>query len=473
MHLSTSSFLGRKTSQKRLRLGLAVVPWLLSLWLAGCASVPNINATVDAPGARPHFAGARGPLTSKQSKAILAKLKKEGGDTDVMQRHMALEGAVDDTPISVGNKVTVLPSGDAAFAAIFKSMEGAKESINLEYYTFENVEHDGRKAGDVLLEKVRSGVQVNVIYDSIGSSGTPEQYINDLRTAGVNVVDFNPANPLEAHGAYAPNNRDHRKIMVVDGNVAVIGGINLSQVYSSIPFHSRKHSEAVEWKDTDVKIEGPAVAQLQHLFLETWKAQGGPTLDESKFFPQPETKGSEIVHVLGSSPTQPVPNYYASVLSAIRNSENSIWISAAYFVPTKQEMHDLVDAAGRGVDVKLLLPGMTDSDFALHAGHSRYHKLLKSGVEIYEAQDAILHSKTGVIDGVWSVIGSSNFDHRSVIYNAEVDVVVLGKETAGEMEKIFREDIAQARKIDLATWSQRPFTQRFKEFFARIWQNLL
>ena len=464
---------GRRGFKPAAALGLFLA-WLLPIAVAGCASVPNINRTVDAKGhGHPQFVGARGPLTAKQSRAILAKLKAEGGDTDVMQRHVALEGALDDTPISVGNKVTVLPSGDAAFAAIFAAMSNAKQNINLEYYTFENVDHDGRKSGDVLIEKVRAGVQVNVIYDSVGSSGTPEAYLTDLKNAGVNVVDFNPANPLEAHGAYAPNNRDHRKIMVVDGTIAIIGGVNLSEVYSSTPFHSDEHTSPTQWKDTDVQIEGPAVADLQRLFLATWKAQDGPSLDEARFFPQPQTKGNEIVHVLGSSPTQPVPNYYASMLSAIRNAENSICISAAYFVPTHQELHDLIAAAQQGVHVALLLPGMTDSSLSLNAGRSRYHSLLKNGIEIYEAHDAILHSKTGVIDGVWSVIGSSNFDHRSVIYNNEVDVVVLGKETAGEMENIFQTDIAEAQKIDLASWSNRPLQQRLKEFFARIWQNLL
>jgi cardiolipin synthase len=448
--------------------------WLLPLWLAGCASVPDVSPTVDAPRhGRPRFVGPRGPLSAQESKAILAKLKREGGDTDVMQRHLTLESALDDAPVSVGNRVTVLPSGDAAFAAIFDAMEGAKHSINLEYYTFENVPHNGRTAEDVLLGQVHAGRRVNLIYDSIGSSGTPDAYLDDLKNAGVKMVDFNPANPLEAHHGYSPNNRDHRKILVVDGNVGIIGGINLSKVYSSTPFHSDKHTQPTAWKDTDVKIEGPAVANLQQLFLSTWKAQQGPPLDESTFFPPPKTMGDEIVHVLGSSPTQPVPNYYASMLSAIRNSENSVWIAAAYFVPTGAEIHDLIAAARRGVDVKLLLPGMTDSSLALNAGRAHYHQLLKNGIEIYEAHDAILHSKTAVVDGVWSIIGSSNFDHRSVIYNAEVDVVVLGRETAGEMQNIFRSDIEAAVKIDPVAWSKRPLGQRLKEFFAGLWQNLL
>jgi cardiolipin synthase len=446
------------------------------LLLAGCASVPNIDSVVDNAAGRPKIVGARGPLSAAASRAILDKLKAEAGETDVMQRHLALEGALADAPISVGNDVRVLASGEAAFDAFFAAMTGAQSSINIEYFTVEDIEQKGQHLGDLLSEKVKAGVAVNVIYDSVGSAGTPGEFFTRLKDAGVHVVDFNPASPFKAKGKYKPNDRDHRKILVVDGKVAVIGGVNMSKVYASLPTldGDKKNSPPVTWKDTDIKIEGPAVAELQKLYVATWKSQKGEAPDESRMFPQPETKGNEIVHIMGSSPDSArVPPYYASLLSAVRNAEIRIWATIAYFVPTHTEMEDLIDAARRGVDVRLLMPGKSDSPLTAKAGHSRYGELLANGVKIYETKDSMMHSKTVVVDGVWSVVGSSNLDHRSVIYNNEVDAVILGRETAGQLEASFQEEIAKATPIDLATWKRRPVPQRFKEFFAKLWQNML
>jgi cardiolipin synthase len=444
------------------------------LALAGCAHVPDINAEIDTANARPALVGPRGPLSPAQSKAVLDKLEREAGDTDVLQRHLAIEGALTDTPISVGNDVKMLPNGAAAFDAIFTAIESAAKHINIEFFTIEDVPHEGTTLSAVLKRKLQQGVQVNIIFDSFGSARTPDDFFLGLREAGANIVDFNPVNPLLAKGTYKPNDRDHRKIVIVDGRIAIIGGVNLSSVYLSLPVRrSQNKRPPTEWKDTDVRLEGPVVHELQKLFLATWKTQRGPALDESTFFPEVPARGSEIVHIVGSEPGKYVPPYYASLLSAIRNAETRVWATAAYFVPTKQELQDLIDAAHRGVDVKLLLAGKTDSDLAKNAGQSHYAALLKNGVEIYETQNSVLHSKTAVVDDVWSVVGSSNFDHRSVLFNSEVDAVILGRETAKQLETIFQDEIAKARKIDPQTWSHRPLGPRLKEFFANLWGNLL
>jgi cardiolipin synthase len=183
--------------------------------------------------------------------------------------------------------------------------------------------------------------------------------------------------------------------------------------------------------------------------------------------------GTEVLRVIGSTPERSIPRYYVTLLSAIRNAEKTIWISAAYFVPTEDEKNDLIAAARRGVDVRLLLPGDSDSPLALAVGHSHYSDLLQAGVKIYETQDIVLHSKTAVIDGVWSVLGSSNFDHRSVLFNDEIDAVVLGNATAQELQKMFERDIQKAHPVDVATWKERPVTQRLAELFSTLWQNLL
>jgi cardiolipin synthase len=228
-----------------------------------------------------------------------------------------------------------------------------------------------------------------------------------------------------------------------------------------------------QWRDTDLKIDGPAVAQLQTLFLDTWSKQKGPPLGDTNMFPVVPAKGTSVVRILGSTPDNSIPRYYVTLLSAMRNAEKSIKITAAYFVPTVQEMEDLTGAARRGVDVRLLLPDVSDSSLSIAVAHSHYTELLEAGVKIYETHDLVLHSKTVVIDGVWSVIGSSNFDHRSVIFNDEVDAVVLGSETANELEAMFDEEQRDAKAIDLKAWKDRSFLQKIKETLVVVWQKML
>jgi len=420
--------------------------------------------------AKPQLAGARGPLSIEQSKATLDKLRAQAPDSDILQRHLAIEEAIAESPLVVGNRTRILRDGTATFSAMFEAIRGARNHVNLEYYIVEDVESGGERLGDLLLAKRSQGVQVNVIYDSYGSNATPAAFFARLKAGGINIVDFNATNPLEV------DNRDHRKILVVDGATAIVGGVNLSATYEVRPLAK---SGAIEgkpsefWRDTDLQIDGPAVAQLQSLFLEHWTAQKGVPLDQSKFFPVVPPKGHEVVRALGSAPKDAVPRYYVTMLSAIRTAEQRISLSTGYFVPTEKEIADLVAAARRGVDVRLLLPSESDSELSLTVGRSNYRELLEAGVKIYETQNEILHSKAAVVDGVWTIIGSSNFDHRSVIFNDEVDSVVLGSETGRQMEAMFEDDFKQATPIDLATWKDRPLPTKLKEVLFGAWQSQL
>jgi cardiolipin synthase len=279
---------------------------------------------------------------------------------------------------------------------------------------------------------------------------------------------------LESKSGYSLNDRDHRKILVVDGKLAIIGGVNLSSSYESVRFGrsaSGKHPE--HWRDTDLQIEGPAVAQIQDLFVQHWREQKGPPLDQSHFYPDIAPRGSDIVRIIGSTPDQEISQYYTTLLSAVRNAEKSIWLTAAYFVPTKEAVEDLIAAAKRGVDVRLLLPATSDSPPAVAVAQSHYDDLLEAGAKIYETHGIVLHSKTVVVDGVWSAIGSSNFDQRSVLFNDEIDAVILGPDTANALSEMFLRDQATAKQIDPATWEDRPLLQKMKEFFAQPWQQLL
>jgi cardiolipin synthase len=228
-----------------------------------------------------------------------------------------------------------------------------------------------------------------------------------------------------------------------------------------------------QWRDTDLLIEGPAVAQLQKLFLDHWNQQKGPPIADATMFPVIPPKGATVMRIIGSSPNDSVPRYYVTVLTAMRNAEKSIRVTTAYFVPTPQEVQDLKDAARRGVDVRLIVPDKSDSGLSIAVGHSHYTELLEAGAKIFETHNLVLHSKTISVDGVWSVIGSSNFDHRSVIFNDEVDAVVLGSETADALEAAFQDDESHATAIELENWRHRSPLQRLTEALASTWQSLL
>lgn len=444
--------------------------------LSACAPVPpmdGIIAQAPATTLTPRLFDARGPLTEEQSRAVLAELEAEAGG-DILRRHLAVEESVTESPMTVGNRVTLLPDGLSSFKAIFAAIRNARHQVNLEYFIFEDVESDGQTLGDLLIEQHRNGVEINVIYDAISYANTPQAFIDRLEQAGINMVEFNPLNPIDATDS--PNDRDHRKILVADGQIAILGGVNLSQSYQSSPLSGASPIDPKShqfWSDTDVEIEGPVVAEIQKLFLETWQRQKGPPILAAGALPQPTVPGDQIMRVIGSGPDEPLPRYYATLLSAIRYAEKRVWLATGYFVPTGEEMRELVAAARRGVDVRLLLPGISDSQLALAVAHSNYEDLLEAGAKIYEIRDSYLHSKFAVIDGVWSSIGSSNIDHRSVLFNDEVDVVILGTDSARQFEGHFEAQQQKATAIDAGSWDDRPLQDRIGEGFSRLWEDLL
>lgn len=438
----------------------------------GCASIPDAHkmiAQAERESSPPIVVGAHGPLTAAESKNLLSKM----GIADVFQQHLAIEQAMSKTPLVSGNSTRVLHDGTESFRAMFNAIKSARRYINLEYFILEDIKSDGKKLSDLLIKKRKSGVAVNMIYDSFGSSSTVPAFFDRLKKARVNVLQFNPLNPLMSRTGYAPNSRDHRKILVADGSTAIVGGVNLSTTYQSSPGKSSGPPglSAAYWRDTDLEIKGPIVAELEKLFMSQWTNQDGPGLHQKKYLPKNYNKGTEAVRVIGSTPDKIIPVYYATLLSAIRHAQGRIWLMSAYFVPTDQQMDDLIAAARRGVDVRLLLPDNSDSIMAMRIQHYHYHDLLEAGVKIYESHNEILHSKTVVIDGVWSVIGSSNFDHRSVVFNDEVDVVVLGQGTGRELEGMFERDSAKARQINLKKWNRRPLFQKAGDTLKFFWAN--
>jgi cardiolipin synthase len=449
------------------------------LLLAACASIPSLSPAVGsrASAEKPQVVGARGPLSATQIKALVDRLTVAPGEDALLRRHLAIEQAVAETPLVEGETARLLRDGPATFRAMFAAMRSARRQIDLEYYILEDVQSDGVSLGDLLAAKRAEGVQVNVIYDGYGSGDTPKAFFDRLKAAGASLVEYNPMDPLKAKAGYAPNDRDHRKILVVDGATALVGGVNLSTDYQINPIGKSgalPGQPAPHWRDTDLEITGPVVAQLQALFADHWRRQKGPPVDGLDPGPAvPRTAGSAVVRIIGSSPSHAVPRYYVTLISAIRSAQKSVTASAAYFVPTEDEVRALTEAARRGVAVRLLLPGASDSPASLAVGRSHYGDLLEAGVKIYETRGLVLHSKTVVVDGVWSVIGSSNLDNRSVIFNDEVDAVVVGGDTAHDLEAMFDDDFRAAAPVDLAQWRRRPLGERFREIYGRLLQRLL
>jgi len=442
--------------------------------LTGCAQVPTMPEPASTGSATPiAVTGPRGPLSQRQTDAIIKRLAAQAPDAGALERHLSIEQLVAGTPLSAGNQVTVLHDGPDTFAAIFAAIHAAKRYLYLEYYILEEVQYNGEQLSDLLLARAREGVRIVILYDSVGSLSTPGAFFDRLTQAGIPVMAFNPLNPLTRH--FAINDRDHRKLLLADGRIAVIGGVNLSADYESA-FGSKAAPAHEPWHDTDLQIAGPAVGDLKLLFEQHWQQQGGDAaaLAAEGGGDRAEVQGDQVVRIIGSQAGQRLsPRYYATLLSAIRSTESRIDVTAAYFVPTHQESRALLRAARRGVQVRLLLPSHSDSSPALAVQRSHYSALLRAGCQVYERQDGILHSKTVVSDGVWSIVGSSNFDHRSVLFNDEIDAVVIGNRTGAELESYFDEGVSHAHRIDAQSWNQRPFSQRMRERFWRLWETLL
>ncbi|QJR16743.1 Major cardiolipin synthase ClsA [Usitatibacter palustris] len=421
--------------------------------------------------------GARGTLTAAQSKAILDNMKARSPETAIFDRHLAVEEAIAGSPLSVGNKVTLLQDGPATYRAMFEQIAKARDSVHLEMYIVEDDEI-GEKFAEALLAAKKRGAQVNLMYDSVGSINTPPEFFKRLADGGIEVHEFNPVNPMKAKKGWELNERNHRKLLIVDGKVAFLGGINISGVYSAGSATLRRsnsgpQSNGRSWRDTQLQIEGPAVTELQKTFVEAWmkSAKEPPPLKNA--YPQLKPEGKEVVRTLAGWGDHEVNPIYVTLISAVKSADKSVHITMAYFVPDPVLLAALKEATARGVDVTIILPSFTDFWAVFHAGRSHYTDLLEAGVKIYERRERLLHSKTAVIDGVWSTVGSANFDWRSFTHNHELNAVVLSPEFGAQMEAMFQKDITNSDLITLEDWKRRPFENRMREAAARIWEYWL
>jgi len=422
----------------------------------------------------------KGALSHEQSRKVFEELKSRSPNTGVLGRHVAVEEKLSGARLSVGNAAVPLEDGRAAYRAMLQAIRGARHHVHMEMYIFEDDEV-GREFARAMAERARAGVKVRLIYDAVGSLRARKGFFEEMEQAGIAVAVFNPVAPgLVKRGPIDAQARDHRKLLLVDGRVAILGGINISRVYGSSSAsgggaRSDASFEDRPWRDLQVRIEGPAVADFQRAFVEQWEQWKKESIPQAGLFPKLANTGPHLVRVVASSPREDgAPDaLYLALISAIESAETEVCITNAYFVPHPQLLEALAAAARRGVDVKLVLPGKTDNALVFHAGRAQYQPLLEAGVKIHERKERLLHTKSAVIDGVWSTVGSTNLDWRSLAYNDELNAVVIGPEFAARMKAIFERDIAESEAITTEKWAKRPFMDRVKETAAVNFSELL
>ncbi len=372
-------------------------------------------------------------------------------------------------PFLAGNRVELLIDGPATFNALAAAIRSARTRIDMESYEFD--ESAGWVFADLLLAAKRRGVEVNLIYDAWGANDTRSALFDQMRQGGVKVLEYNPLRP-NARVPIKVNARDHRKLLCVDGKIAITGGVNISRVYWNTLEHAAADPNDKAWRDTDVRIEGPVVAQFEHYFMETWQQQKGPVLADAPPAP-PAIPGGMTVQAIDGAPDDGQPLIYRTLLAAIALSQTSVHLTTGFFVPTPDLMQALEGAARRGIDVQVIVPGRSTSDAAVAIGRSEYGRLLQSGVKLHEFQRRILHAKTAVIDGAWSAIGSSNLDWRSTVWNNEIDAIILDVEFGKKMEKLFKADLASSKTVEISAWQHRSLGKRIQELKAQLFERLL
>lgn len=459
----------------------AAWPWLLclGLMLGACATRPPVRPLPEAgqPPAPVRVDDESGPLNDARAAAAVQRIEAEDA-RGLLARHLSEVESVMSAPLALGNSARLLIDGPQTEKAMLRAISRARHHIDLETYLLEPAGIGERLAG-LLQAKRAERVAVRVLYDSIGSLATPPAYFERLKAAGIAVCEFNPVNPLRLQGdpRLSLNNRDHRKLLIVDNRAAFTGGINISNVYSaaSSSRRSKTPSRLEGWRDTHVVVRGPIVDQFQKRFDESWRSQDCPSGDDGgqRIDPPAARAGGIAMRLVAADPLAERSELYLALLSAIEHARRRVWLTYGYFVPDERIRRALQDAARRGVDVRLILPGFSDFWAPLHAGRSRYGELLEAGVRIFERRDALLHAKTAVIDGVWTSIGSTNLDWRSFVHNYEADLLVLDSGFADEMQHLFGLDQSASHEIVESAWAERGVKNRLLEQLARLWEYVL
>jgi cardiolipin synthase len=381
------------------------------------------------------------------------------------QRRIArLTTRVEGFPLTTGNDIEIFNDTNVTLRRIEEAIMAARHSIHLEYYIWQP-DKTGMRVRDLLIDKIREGVKVRFLYDGIGSLRLTKRFLKPLTRGGAVAAPFVPGRDFRER--WSINLRSHRKIVVVDGAVGFTGGMNIGDEYLG------RNKLLGYWRDTHLMLRGPTVHQLQQVFAEDWYYATGEELSGEGVFPAPRTEGDSMAQMISSGPDGDLREFHAVMFSAINEARHQVLLATSYFVPTEPLMMALATASARGVRVRLLLPSKSDHRMVVLAGRSYYDELLDAGVEIHEYRRGILHSKTMTVDGCWSLVGTANFDPRSLLLNFEVGVAMFDSDLAAVLETHFETDLEHARTIRKDEWARRPVRSIFAENVCRLFSPVL
>jgi len=373
------------------------------------------------------------------------------------------------SPLTANNSVKILVNGENKFPEVLEALSKAKNHIHIEYYIYEDGEI-GREVEKLLIQKVKEGVTVRFIYDDFGSRSIRRNLVHRLRANGVKAFPFFKIYFIAF--ANRLNYRNHRKIIVVDGITAFVGGINVSDRYIN-----KAGDTKLFWRDTHLRIDGPGVQYLQYLFLCDWNFCANKKLQPDEyFFPHKDSypvQGNKVVQIASSGPDSAKPTILFSLLQAINLATKEILITSPYFIPGESLLDALIIASLSGVSVKLLMPGISDSFIVNAAAKSYYNDLLDAGVEIYLYNKGFVHAKTMVTDQKVAIVGTANMDFRSFDLNFEVNAIVYDSEIAEQLTEVFYEDLKNAERIAAAAWETRSIYKQMLEKMARLVSPML
>lgn len=365
-------------------------------------------------------------------------------------------------PLLEGNTIEFLENGDQIFPAMLAAIRGAKVSITFETFIYWSGKI-GREFAEALCERSRSGIHVHVLLDWVGSSKMDEKSIEQMIECGAQVERYHP---LRWYNLTRVNNRTHRKILVVDGEVGFTGGVGIADQWMG------NAQDAEHWRDLHCRITGPSVLQLQAAFMDNWNSTHPKVLHGESYFPKPNTDGKTKAQVFKSSPEEGSGSVRLMYLYSIAHAEKSIRLANAYFVPDSHVRKLLIEAAERGVKIEVVVPGeKIDTAVTRHASRAVWGDLLRAGIRIFEYSPTMLHAKYMVVDDVWFSVGSTNFDNRSFRLNDECNLNGLDAERAAALSAIFEKDRSNAVEMTYEQWKNRPFREKLVEKAASLFSS--
>lgn len=370
--------------------------------------------------------------------------------------------------ISDNNEVQLLTNGEEKFPQLITDLKAAKHHIHIEYYIYEN-DKIGKEIAEILIAKAKEGVEVRFIYDDFGSKGIRSNIAKQLRENGVKAFPFYKINFIQL--ANRVNYRNHRKIIVIDGKTGYIGGINVSDKYIN------PSPNDLFWRDTHLKITGNTVLDLQYTFLTDWNFCAQKNLGFStEYFPIDtidDKQGDQLVQIVSSGPDSEYPNILYSLIQTILLAKKELLITTPYFIPSSSFLNAIKIATLSGVEVKLLIPGVSDSFIVNTTSQSFYQELLEAGVRIFQYNKGFVHAKTLVCDGFISSVGTANLDNRSFDLNFEVNAVIYDKKIASQLSKQFAVDLESSEELTLEEWKKRPLYKKFIESVLHLFSAIM